>query len=129
VEIDLLVRGICCLRPGLPGLSERIRVRSILGRFLEHSRVYRFGSEARGVRYYIGSADLMHRNLDSRVEAIAPVEDPVLRQRLESIISLYLHEDARAWTLSADGTWTFTEGSLDVQTRLAERARAGKVDG
>jgi polyphosphate kinase len=128
VEIDLLVRGICCLRPGVRNLSERIRVRSFLGRFLEHSRFYRFGTEARGPRYYIGSADLMHRNLDSRVEALAPVEDPALQQRLEAIVTLYLHEDARAWTLSADGTWTFTGGSLDVQARLAERARAGRAD-
>jgi len=128
VEIDLLVRGICCLRPGVPDLSERIRVRSILGRFLEHSRFYRFGTEARGMRYYIGSADLMQRNLDARVEALAPVEDPALRQRLESIIALYLHDDARAWTLSADGSWTPTGGSLDVQARLAERARAGRAD-
>jgi len=125
VEIDLLVRGICCLRPGVRGLSERIRVRSVLGRFLEHSRVYRFGTEARGVRYYIGSADLMHRNLDSRVEALAPVEDPALRQRLEDIIALYLGDEARAWTLSADGTWTPTGGDLDVQAHLAERIRGG----
>jgi polyphosphate kinase len=122
VTIDLLVRGICCLRPGVPDLSERIRVRSVLGRFLEHSRLYRFGTEARGVRYYIGSADLMRRNLDLRVEALAPVEDPALVQRLESITALYLRDDVRAWLLAGDGTWRPTGGTLDVQTRLIERA-------
>ena len=78
VEIDLIVRGVCCLRPGVPGLSERIRVRSIVGRFLEHSRIFRFGSDARGPLYAIGSADLMARNLDRRVEVVTPVDDPAL---------------------------------------------------
>jgi polyphosphate kinase len=104
VEIDLIVRSICCLRAGVPGLSERIRVRSILGRFLEHSRIFRFGSDARGPRYLIGSSDLMPRNLDRRVEALTPVEDPMLQARLEEILQLLLADDAGAWELH-DGTW------------------------
>ncbi len=102
-EIDLIVRGICCLRPGVTGLSERIRVRSIVGRFLEHSRIFRFGSDARGPRYYIGSADLMARNLDRRVECVAPVNDPALTPRLEEILTVNLADDVLAWELAADG--------------------------
>lgn len=123
VEIDLVVRGICCLRPGVAGLSENIRVRSILGRFLEHSRIYRFGGGRREPRYWIGSADLMQRNLDLRVEALAPVEDPALRARVEEILSLCLDPDTRAWTLGPDGAWQPTGGTLDVQRRLQELAR------
>jgi len=105
VRIDLLVRGICCLRPGVPGLSETIRVRSIVGRFLEHSRVYRFGSEERGFDHLIGSADLMPRNLDRRVEALAPVQDPSLRERLNEILRVELDDDELAWELDGDGSW------------------------
>jgi polyphosphate kinase len=123
VEIDLIVRGICCLRPGVPGLSERIRVRSILGRYLEHSRIYRFGGGARAPRSLIGSADLMQRNLDLRVEALATVEEPALQARLEEILALALDPGARAWTLRPDGTWRPTRGTLDVQRRLQELAR------
>jgi len=104
VDLRLVVRSICCLRAGVPGLSERIRVRSILGRFLEHSRIYRFGSARRGYRYYIGSADLMPRNLDRRVEVVAPVEDPALQARLEEILQLLWSDDAAAWELR-DATW------------------------
>jgi polyphosphate kinase len=104
VEIDLIVRSVCTLRAGVPGLSERIRVRSILGRFLEHSRIYRFGTPERGMRYYIGSADLMQRNLDGRVELLAPVEAPDLRERLDETLDLLLQDDALAWTLD-DSTW------------------------
>ena len=117
-EIDLVVRSICSLRPGVPGLSERIRVRSLLGRFLEHSRVYRFGSPARGLEYWIGSADLMTRNLDLRVEALVPIDDPALRARVEDLLALYLHPDTDAWELSADGSWKRTRGSVDMQQRL-----------
>ncbi|HYZ92671.1 MAG TPA: polyphosphate kinase 1 [Actinomycetota bacterium] len=106
VEIDLIVRGVCCLRPGVRGLSETIRVRSILGRYLEHSRMFRFGDPGDGAEYYIGSADLMSRNLDRRVEVLLPVADRPLRERLDQIIRVDLEDDTLAWTLDADGTWT-----------------------
>ena len=106
VDIDLIVRGICCLRAGVPGLSERIRVRSILGGFLEHSRIFRFGTEARGIDYLIGSADLMPRNLSQRVETLVPIEEPELQARLDEILDLCLRDDEHTWTLGADGCWT-----------------------
>ncbi len=105
VEIDLIVRGICCLRPQVKGLSEGIRVRSILGRFLEHSRVYRFGADPESAEYLIGSADLMPRNLDRRVETLVPVTDPRLRARLAQMIEIDLVDDVLSWELTADGTW------------------------
>ena len=103
--IDLVVRGICCLRPGVPGLSETIRVRSIVGRYLEHSRVYRFGADPEQAEYLIGSADLMPRNLDRRVEALVPVEDPRLRARLDEILTVDLADDLLAWELDSEGGW------------------------
>ncbi len=125
VEIDLIVRGVCCLRPGVPGLSDRIRVRSILGRFLEHSRIFRFGSEARGPRYFIGSADWMPRNLDRRVEVVAPIEDPALQGRLEEILQLLLADDAQAWQLDAEGSWNppIRKRGLRAQEELQKLAR------
>jgi polyphosphate kinase len=105
-EISLVVRGICGLRPGVPGLSERITVRSIVGRFLEHSRIYRFGDPATRVDYYAGSADLMPRNLDRRVEVLFPVQAPALRARLDEILAINLEDDVLAWELHADGSWT-----------------------
>jgi polyphosphate kinase len=125
VEIDLIVRGICCLRPGVPGLSERIRVRSILGRFLEHSRVFRFGSERRGLRYYIGSADLMGRNLDKRIEVVAPIQDPTLARRIQEVLDLLL-DDGGAWELDGDGTWSHGSRRTGPETQraLLERAQA-----
>jgi polyphosphate kinase len=124
-EIDLIVRTICCLRPGVEGLSERIRVRSIVGRFLEHSRIYRFGQDPQAGHYLIGSADLMPRNLDHRVEAVAPVEDAALRAQLDDLLDLHLRDDRLAWTLASDGTWTPVPrgDGVDVQAELAERAR------
>ncbi|MDQ6772213.1 MAG: polyphosphate kinase 1 [Candidatus Dormibacteraeota bacterium] len=104
-EIDLIVRGMCCLRPGVEGLSERIRVRSLVGHFLQHSRIFSFGSESRGTRYFIGSADMMDRNLDRRVEAVAPVLDPELKSELADILDVELRDDTLAWELLSDGSW------------------------
>jgi polyphosphate kinase len=124
VRIDLIVRGICCLRPGVPGLSEGISVRSIVGRFLEHSRLFRFGSPARGFRHYIGSADLMPRNLDRRVEATIPLLDTALQARLDRILDICLADDVLAWELGADGDWTKVEmrQGVNAQERLMAMA-------
>ncbi len=107
-RVDLLVRGICCLRPGVDGLSETISVRSVLGRYLEHSRIFCFGNANGPGRpgYLIGSADLMPRNLNRRIEALVPVNDPRLQARLQHILDVSLDEGARAWTLHSDGTWS-----------------------
>jgi len=125
-KIDLIVRGICCLRPGEPGLSENITVRSIVGRYLEHSRIFRFGAKDKQARYFIGSADLMPRNLDRRVEATAEVKDPVLKARLQEILDICLSDDLLAWTLGTDGRYTKvpTRAGIDAQHRLQERALA-----
>lgn len=104
VEIDLIVRGICCLRPGVPGVSDRIRVISIIGRFLEHSRIFYFENGGHG-EYYFGSADWMQRNFDRRVEAVAPVEDVALHPRLESVLRLCLSDNRQAWELGPDGKY------------------------
>jgi polyphosphate kinase len=109
VSIDLLVRGVCMLRPGLPGVSENIRVRSIVGRLLEHSRVYYFhnGGEE---EVYLGSADWMHRNLDRRVEIVVPVKDEQLRKYLkETYLGAYLRDNVRARLLRADGSYERAE--------------------
>ena len=133
-EIDLIVRGICSLRPGVPGLSERIRVRSIVGRYLEHSRIFRFGQGDSAV-LYIGSADLMQRNLDRRVEAMAPVSAPALIKRLDEIIEANLTDDKLAWELQPDGAWRRAQGKegLNSHVRLqglaAARAEAGSDGG
>ena len=110
VQVDLIVRGICCLRPGLPGLSERIRVSSIIGRFLEHSRIWSFANDG-SPEYYLGSADWMPRNFDRRVEAIAPVDHVDLQARLASLLATYLNDDRQAWDLSSDGTWRQRKGA------------------
>ncbi len=120
VPIDLIVRGICCLRPGVPGLSETIRVRSIVGRFLEHSRILRFGGAAgRPAIYYIGSADLRRRNLDRRVEAMIPVADPDAVVQLEEILALNLADDVQSWSLAADGSWHRIPTVVGIATQKA----------
>jgi polyphosphate kinase len=105
VEIDLIVRGICCLRPGIAGVSESIRVTSIVGRFLEHSRLWYFLNDG-DEEYYLGSADWMPRNFERRVEAVTPVEDTLLHERLRTLLETYLRDNRNAWVLSADGSYT-----------------------
>ena len=112
VDVDLMVRGICRLRPGLEGVSENVTVRSVVGRFLEHSRVFRFHNDG-DTEYYIGSADWMTRNLDRRVEAVTPVEDPELRAELDVILETMLADEREVWAMDADGNYE--------QLRPAER--------
>ena len=104
VEIDLIIRGICCLRPQIEGLSENIRVVSVIGRFLEHSRIFYFHNSG-DERYYIGSADWMPRNLDRRVEALVPIEEPSLCTRLLELMQVCLNDNRQAWEMKADGTY------------------------
>ncbi|MFG3705147.1 RNA degradosome polyphosphate kinase [Micromonospora sp. NPDC047670] len=112
VHVDLLIRGMCTLRPGVPGLSENIRVRSILGRFLEHSRIFRFGNNG-DAEFWMGSADLMHRNLDRRVEALVRVSDPVARAELDHVMAAAMGPDVEAFELAADGTWSRRTGTAE----------------
>jgi len=105
VEIDLIVRGICCLRPGLDGVSDRIRVISIVGRFLEHSRLW-YWENGGEPEYYFGSPDWMPRNLDRRVECVVPIDDPTLHARVRALLDACLEDNRQAWDLHADGTYT-----------------------
>jgi polyphosphate kinase len=126
VPVDLVVRGICCLRPGVAGLSETIRVRSIVDRFLEHSRIFRFGGTGkRPLTLLLGSSDLMERNLDRRIEVLFPVLDTELQARVLEVMDLVLSDDTNAWTLQPDGAWTRIEPRLgrNAQRRLQELAR------
>lgn len=104
VEIDLIVRGVCRLRPGVEGMSETIRVRSIVGRFLEHARIFRFEND-REPEFFIASADWMSRNLDYRVETMVPVESPELRRELDEILAVQLADNRKAWELESSGAW------------------------
>lgn len=104
VQIDLVVRGMCSLRPGLEGISDNIRVSSVIGRFLEHSRLFWFANDG-AAEIYLGSADWMPRNLDRRVEAVVPVEDPQLSVQLEWLLELYLNDEGAAWRMQADGSY------------------------
>ncbi len=125
VPVDVVVRGICALRPGWPGLSENIQVRSILGRFLEHSRIFHFAAVD---EYWIGSADMMHRNLDRRVEVLLRVADPALADQLRGVLDSCLDPATRCWTLQADGSWepsppprVGAEGVRDHQVEMIAR--------
>jgi polyphosphate kinase len=128
-EIDLIVRGLCSLRPGVPGLSDRIRVRSLVGRFLEHSRIFRFGPDGDAAEYYLGSSDLMPRNLDRRVEAMVPVLDRALQQRLAQILDVELEDDRLAWSLHADSSWSKVPNTkgVDAQQVFEHLAQARAV--
>ncbi|MGN6610742.1 MAG: RNA degradosome polyphosphate kinase [Angustibacter sp.] len=130
VPVDVVVRGICAIRPGVPGLSDNIRVRSILGRFLEHSRVFLFGGPERELpdtACWIGSADMMHRNLDRRVEALVRIEDPAHVAELRGLLDIAMDDGTSSFHLGSDGTWTrhhrADDGTplRDLQTAVAER--------
>jgi polyphosphate kinase len=127
VNIDLIVRGTCCLRPGVKGVSENIRVLSIVGRYLEHSRVFYFHNDGQE-ELYIGSADWMPRNLDRRVEAVTPIEDPELVQQLKDLLDLMLADNRQAWELQPDGQYVQRQPAADEPERnthilLMEKAR------
>ena len=124
VPIQLNVRGICCLRPGLSGVSETIEVVSVVGRFLEHSRVYAFRRGGETLTY-IGSADLMPRNLDTRVELLTPVCAPELQAEVADTLERCLADDTFAWTMAADGSWIRRQDrTRAVHTELMERTLA-----
>jgi polyphosphate kinase len=130
VKIEINVRGICGLRPGVLGVSENIEVNSVVGRFLEHSRIYGFqrGDER---EYWIGSPDLMPRNLDTRVELLAPVRDENLRAGLEDTLERYLADDTFAWELGPEGDWTRRTGRTravhnELMEQALERARSAE---
>lgn len=125
VRVELIIRGMCSLRPGVPDMSENITVRSVLGRYLEHARCYWFanGEGIGNPHYLIGSADLMSRNLDRRVEALVPVGDPMTRTKLDHIIETNLADDRRSWMLNADGSWTAPDpsGTIEMHVLLHEQ--------
>jgi polyphosphate kinase len=130
VQVDLAVRGICCLRPGVPDISDNIKVVSVVGRFLEHSRIYGFHRDSER-EYWIGSPDLMPRNLDTRVELLAPVRDGSLRAELEATFEHYFADDTFAWELGPDGDWTRRSRGTrvlheELMERTLERARSAE---
>ena len=135
VQVDLWVRGICALRPGLPGLSDNIRVRGVLGRFLEHSRVYAFGAgEDEDAQVWIGSADMMHRNLDRRVELLVQVTDPGHQRRVRRVLGLGMDDRTSSWWLDKDGHWVRHSRDeagnprRDVQETLIRERRVRSAD-
>lgn len=136
VQIDLIVRGICCLRPGIPGVSDRIRVISIVGRFLEHARIFYFHNQG-AEESYIGSADWMRRNLDRRVEAVTPIDDPDIQKDLQEILGVMLADNRHAWELQPDGSYiqrqppenVEPQSSQDIFMKMSELGRKGALHG
>jgi polyphosphate kinase len=126
VKIDLIVRDTCRLRPGIPGLSEKVRVVSIIGRFLEHTRIYYFrngGAE----EYFIGSADCMTRNLESRVEVVVPIEDPQLRKELRTVLDCQLKPNRLQWQMQSDGSYVRNRTGESCQQYLIDLAEQGRL--
>ncbi|GFR70326.1 polyphosphate kinase [Elysia marginata] len=121
VKVDLVIRGICSLRPGIEGLSDNIRVRSIVGRFLEHTRVYFFQNDTEP-KVFCSSADLMIRNLDHRVEACFPIENPKLVTRIKKELELYLTDNTGSWKLLPDGSYEQNRPVRNQKTRNAQQA-------
>ncbi|HQR67867.1 MAG TPA: polyphosphate kinase 1 [Thermoanaerobaculia bacterium] len=128
VPVSLNVRGLCCLRPGVPGLSETIRVFSVLGRFLEHGRIYRFENGG-APEFLIGSADWMRRNLDRRVETITPIADAALGTELEAILDVYERDNCTAWDLRPDGSWLRRQPSNGEPRRASQEVFARRASG
>ena len=127
VPIRLNVRGLCCLRPGVEGLSETVRVFSVVGRFLEHSRIFRFVNGGRP-EHFIGSADWMKRNLNGRVETVIPVEDPALKRELDEILAAYERDNCSVWNCGSDGEYVLRtpaggEPRREVQEAFIQRGR------
>jgi polyphosphate kinase len=130
VQVELNVRGICALRPGVPGVSENITVVSVVGQFLEHSRIYSFERPGHEPCIYIGSADLMPRNLENRVELVVPILDEKVRVELGDILDRSLADDMNAWELGRDGKWRRRDGREDrsVQREMVERHAAAQAN-
>jgi polyphosphate kinase len=124
VRVDLVVRGICCLRPGVPGRTENVRVMSVVGRFLEHSRAYYFHNGGTPDVLF-GSADLMPRNLDKRIEVLAPIASAPIKARIHDLLKRYWQDTLQSWNLTADGTWVRRQPgagapALEVQVALLD---------
>jgi polyphosphate kinase len=126
VQIDLIIRGMCCLRPGIPGVSDNIRVRSIVGRFLEHTRVYSFCNDNKD-EFYAASADWMERNLLNRVETCFPIENNKLRSRMKEEFEFYLNDNSQAWDLDATGHYTLAHPQINEETGEIEIIRAQQI--
>jgi polyphosphate kinase len=120
VQIDLIVRGMCCLRPQVPGVSDHIRVVSIVGRFLEHSRIFYFHNQGEE-EVFIGSADWMPRNLDRRVEAVVPIEDKAIAKDLQEILGIMLADNRQAWDLQPDGRYVQRRPTGDSPEQSSQR--------
>jgi len=119
VKIKLLVRGVCCLMPGVPGLSENIEIRSIIGRFLEHSRIFYFQNNDNG-EYYFGSADWMTRNLNKRVETVIPIYQENIKVKLQEILDTYWADNTKSWKLLRDGSYEHLEPTTDTTPFAAQ---------
>ena len=131
VPIELLVRGVCCLKPGVPGLSENIRVVSVIGRFLEHSRVFYFRNGAQDTldgEFYIGSADWMYRNLLARVEAVTPIEERPLREKCWETLQVMLADQRQAWQMQPDGSYVQRSPSADTPPQEATGSQQALMD-